>query len=570
MATGCAESPLPPPPSRADPPTCPAMTETTPIPDKPPERPRRPARDLLEGLGIALLMAVFFKYFAIEAYQIPTSSMQPTMMGSSAAGVYDRLIVDKFRYAMFEPQRWDIAVFKYPIRENQNYVKRIVGMPGDRLKITGGNIYNVAEGTDGSNPADLEIRRKPEIVQEVLWKEIFPARMEVTKQTTVLDSWFRGSGGPWSESEGTLTFAARRDNSTAKLTFRAPGGDGVENLVWDGYPASVAAEIRTKEASGLATESVQDVRMACDVTPAKPPTSISLYVGADVAAEYDTVDRTKISRKAIYRFAFEWEAGKGRIELTIDRKVVAASEPFDLAWGAGETHRIRLAHVDDRIILDVDGAQRADLDVTEHKILCRAEDVLVVTPALQVQGGGELTVADIVVERDLHYLPTTRQGAILPPYHAVPEGHYMMLGDNTLQSVDSRDWTKIVIGEKDGKLVNPKTHPEANILEGNRRPVALSEDPDPDENPVPIPSLGKVVFTDRAGEVWVLDGQINLNGGTDGRMWGGADGIWFEGENGPWAPEVGQIQFVPRDHIIGRPLLNFWPLYSPFRFGLIR
>ncbi|MDP6928496.1 MAG: signal peptidase I, partial [Planctomycetota bacterium] len=88
-------------------------------------KPKRPWRDNLEAIGIAILIAVLLKPLVIEAYQIPTPSMQPTMMGSKAAGVHDRLLVDKMRYAFTEPKRFDIAVFRYPVRRNQNYVKRI-------------------------------------------------------------------------------------------------------------------------------------------------------------------------------------------------------------------------------------------------------------------------------------------------------------------------------------------------------------------------------------------------------------------------------------------------------------
>ena len=75
--------------------------------------------------------------------------MQPTLMGSSEADVYDRILVDKLIQTWREPKRWDITVFKYPLQKNQNYVKRIGGMPGDRLTIAGGNLYQV-EGDGGA------------------------------------------------------------------------------------------------------------------------------------------------------------------------------------------------------------------------------------------------------------------------------------------------------------------------------------------------------------------------------------------------------------------------------------
>ena len=124
------------------------------------KKPRRPWRENLEAFGVAILMAVLLKPMIIEAYQIPTPSMQPTLMGSVEANVHDRILVDKIRYELFEPKRWDISVFRYPIRRNQNYVKRIVGVGGDRMRIAGGNLYSV----DGEGSVD-GIFRKPERIQ---------------------------------------------------------------------------------------------------------------------------------------------------------------------------------------------------------------------------------------------------------------------------------------------------------------------------------------------------------------------------------------------------------------------
>jgi len=61
-----------------------------------------PIRYNLEAFGVAILGAVLLKWFCLEAFQIPTSSMQPTLMGSSEAGVYDRLLVDKLTPAIRE------------------------------------------------------------------------------------------------------------------------------------------------------------------------------------------------------------------------------------------------------------------------------------------------------------------------------------------------------------------------------------------------------------------------------------------------------------------------------------
>ncbi|MFT5080210.1 MAG: signal peptidase I, partial [Planctomycetota bacterium] len=86
-----------------------------------------PWRDNIEAILMAIVMAIVLKYFIVEAYRIPTGSMQPTLMGNSATGVYDRILVDKFTPVLRDPLRFETWVFRYPLDQSKNYVKRVVG-----------------------------------------------------------------------------------------------------------------------------------------------------------------------------------------------------------------------------------------------------------------------------------------------------------------------------------------------------------------------------------------------------------------------------------------------------------
>lgn len=65
----------------------------------------------------------------IQAFKIPSGAMQPTLM------VGDRIVVNRFTYKISKPQRGDIIVFKYPVNPSINYVKRLVGIPGDTVEL---------------------------------------------------------------------------------------------------------------------------------------------------------------------------------------------------------------------------------------------------------------------------------------------------------------------------------------------------------------------------------------------------------------------------------------------------
>ncbi|MEY2979849.1 MAG: Signal peptidase [Planctomycetota bacterium] len=524
-------------------------------------------RENIDALAIAVLMAVLMKYFAIEAYQIPTSSMQPVMMGSKAAGVYDRILVDKSRYILpwNEPERWDVAVFRYPLRRNQPYVKRVVGLPGETLRIAGGNVYRVKEGGDATRPEDLEILRRPDAVLEAHWRNIHPLRADLHDEPTWLGATFQGSGGTWKEANDRLTVEQRNDKSRSTLTFLSTKDGGLVNRVYDGYPAWVAQDmIDAGEVTGA--ESVQDVRVGFTVSPTAP--IAELRITLDVQ---DEAGSTKT-------FGLVAAEGKARLYAEVDGDEIVGSEAFDLALTPGDTS-LRFTHVDDRCVAEVDGSVRAELDCSAFRTLAalapsgqgdRGKAVL----RIRVTGGGTVAFDDLRIDRDLHYLPTSGYRAFETRTFAVPDGHYFMLGDNTQQSVDSRDWTAMTIGmDADGNLVDPATNPGARVLRGNLRSVNIQDPPDPDENPVVVTRGNKVVFTDENGEVWTLDGKPLLDP-SNNRIYGGGQ-PWFDDGGDGWSaiPQEGALDyehFVPEEHIIGRPLLTFWPAWPWFRLGFIR
>ena len=525
---------------------------------------RHRIRENIDALAIAVLMAVLMKYFAIEAHQIPTSSMQPTMMGSKVAGIYDRILVDKSRYLLTEPKRFDIAVFHYPIRKSQNYVKRIVGMPGDVLRIGGGNIYVVREGGDPGRAADLDLPRRPASVLAEQWRNLFPCRAELHGDTRILGTSFQGSGGDWSESDGTLRFEPRSPTVRGTLRYVAARDGGLVNRVYDGYPAFVAkAMIDAGEVTRVEDlESVQDVRAAFTLTPQAGVPELRIEV------EVNRSDDTRLT------FALQAAGGEGRLIVERDRAEAAASEPFPLALPAGVATRIRFAHVDDRCIAEVDGDVVAELDCADFRSIDRLTplpntDRGSVFLRLTLRADGPVAIDEPVVDRDLHYLPSSRPGPTAAVFH-VPERHYFMMGDNTQQSVDSRDWTAITLGmDEAGRLVDPQVDDGARALRGNLRAMDLTTTPDPDENPVPVIGADVVVFTDDAGEVWSLDGQVAMSP-SQGPIYGQGS-PWFTGADGePWTPEHELVHFVPREDIIGRPLVTFWPAWPWFRIGFVR
>jgi signal peptidase I len=107
----------------------------------PASRPRRILREPLDALLVALLLAVFTRCFLVQAFRIPTASMEPSLQ------VGDHLLVNKFVYAptrytwerrllpLRDPRRGEVAVFRFPGQARRDFVKRVIGEPGARLAL---------------------------------------------------------------------------------------------------------------------------------------------------------------------------------------------------------------------------------------------------------------------------------------------------------------------------------------------------------------------------------------------------------------------------------------------------
>lgn len=86
-------------------------------------------------LIIAVALALFINAFLIVNAQIPSGSMENTIMTG------DRVFGNRLAYTFKDPERFDIIIFKYPDDESQLFIKRIIGLPGETVEIRDGHIY---------------------------------------------------------------------------------------------------------------------------------------------------------------------------------------------------------------------------------------------------------------------------------------------------------------------------------------------------------------------------------------------------------------------------------------------
>lgn len=117
-------------------------------------------REYTEAIFYALIIALVVRYFVVQAFKIPTGSMEPTLHGAKWGG--DKILVNKLIYRFKDPKRGDIVVFstqeipglnsdQSPFKRfihkisgldmSKAYIKRLVGLPGDRVTIKNRHLY---------------------------------------------------------------------------------------------------------------------------------------------------------------------------------------------------------------------------------------------------------------------------------------------------------------------------------------------------------------------------------------------------------------------------------------------
>ncbi len=104
-------------------------------------------REYAEAIVIAILLALVIRAFVVQAFKIPSGSMKPTLL------IGDHILVNKFIYGIkvpftdyelihiSNPKRGDIVVFEYPVDPSKDFIKRVIGLPGDTIRIENKVVY---------------------------------------------------------------------------------------------------------------------------------------------------------------------------------------------------------------------------------------------------------------------------------------------------------------------------------------------------------------------------------------------------------------------------------------------
>ena len=505
-------------------------------------------KETLTSIIISLAIAFTFRGFIIEGFVIPTGSMGPTLHGaymrmqspetgySWAVGPWDtgerggqrvplagqgslndpvavtdpmsglkigedpglpltmgtdvrlmggdRIFVLKYLAGLFEPARYDSVVFRFPGNPRENYIKRLIGLPGEELALVDGDVFTreatpLSDGFSDWSDAAWQVQRKDEREQRQLWMPLFDSHFAPPN----IEESRTGFRAPWL---GRTPGGERDRNWTIgnnRSYFYDAAGETV--LAWDHearpptdfYPYNDIRIDSGREWGLYGTSNnggqrqlypVSDVRASFNIEPEAEGISASVILDAHGHQFRASIEADQIRLEMR-------EAGSDQAWTNL------ATESIDEPLPAGKTTRVEFWHADQRLSVWLNGkrviAGTYDWTPAERGARATTLDPAVLTSGPMPRGniltdsskyirpeirlefaGGPFTLHRVRLDRDIHYQPGVFSGNFKGMRHSrsgqpsrgthpmqpmvLGPGHYFMAGDNSASSLDSRLWDR--------------------------------------------------------------------------------------------------------------------------------
>lgn len=442
------------------------------------------ARETVESVVVAFILAFLVRTFEAEAFVIPTGSMAPTLYGrhieftckqcgthgvvgasselrsefNRASEYYkprfritsalcpncrydnpifdansnpkglpaykgDRILVNKFPYEFWDPKRWDVVVFKYPEDPKTNYIKRLVGLPGEQLEINGGDVY-VRTGEN----AEFRIARKDDPykqrqLQIMVYDNDKPARnlikwgwperwAALSPSVTESGDWSSDTSG-WQSDYDARTFlfdgSANDENHWIRYRHFVPSQDDwntfeaersldeqpLPQLISDFCPYNAYAQARNRSETGRDDALwVSDLTINFDVEIQRAEGHLIIEL---VDGDYRHRCRFDLQTGQVSLYYLSQGLRRGTSE-----EVALASSDAGLK-GTGR-HSVSFANVDHRLCLWIDGTLvEFDKSTEFTPPPSAAPGRHDLAPVGITASGGKVKISSLVLQRDIYY-----------------------------------------------------------------------------------------------------------------------------------------------------------------------
>jgi signal peptidase I len=390
----------------------------------------------------------------------------------------DRILVLKYIYLMHPPQRWDVVVFKSPDKPDdfhyaQNYIKRLVGLPGEHLMVLDGDIY-----VSSAQDPVWRICTKPQSVQEALWRivydnDFYPQHPQRSGQPFI-QPWRPVAGSGWDQGNSAANGRAFKfSNAAAAGTLAFDINANSTTQTFSDYLAYDASQAQGSERQPGPTGSPDDA-WSNAVSDLKLTTYYHRTAGdGDLRlklSKHDNVDHTfiaQINRDSV-SLLHHTNLGDSQIGKTL--------RLADLGINPDSPVFIELQNVDYQVTLRLNGKI-----VLQSTPVDFAPNIDWLTKQYNARkrrqpGDAEIeaekqtcTLDHISLWRDVYYtngengdsnLRWAKPGAPT----VLGNGEYFVMGDNSAVSEDARYWEKPILLPNEGLDVQPGRVPEQFLL----------------------------------------------------------------------------------------------------------
>lgn len=504
-------------------------------------------RDTIESIIIALVFAFVFRAYSAEAFVIPTGSMAPTLYGrhkeincpecgvkyavgasdevgksgyysplNNVTGSYcpncryysdlrnatpftgDRIIVNKFPFDFSDPARWDVIVFKYPEESQTNYIKRLVGLPGEEIQISRGDVFARKNEKEPFQILRKDNLQKQLAVQQLVYDDDYPPREILNAGWPERWSAMTQVAPGETEFQEQKTSAWEIDTESRTYQYRgSAASDTSGKLQWLRYQNIVPRQKEWK----LLQENLELFKQTIQTTPPRSRlindyTAYNDYSGGiskgkfkydaafwvgDLTVSFDVDVQTETGEFYVelmrgdrhYRVRFDVKTGQAKLYYIED---FPNPEPVETELATVETdfqgkgsHTVMFANVDQRLCLWIDGSEVDLGQKTEYQAPVspapRTGDLAPVGIAGQ---GMDFVVSHLLLKRDIYYRAAepyqheeyagekkflwellwdpaawSRQYEDYRQqvrFEKLSENEFFVLGDNSARSADSRLW----------------------------------------------------------------------------------------------------------------------------------
>lgn len=502
--------------------------------------PKENVKETIISVIIAFAMAFVFRSFVAEAFIIPTGSMAPTLNGAhmrftspytgqdwavtpwyfmdqgrqspfpgqverqrqlgggptitvhdpvtgldvsdheGRARAGDRIFVLKYLYGIQTPEPFDVVVFKNPTNPDENYIKRLIALPGEQVAIVDGDVFvRKAPGSKDAeaNPweaSDWTIRRKPATAQRAVWQQVFDSSLMTG------DAVIKGAKSPWvatGATEGPASATYKTSGSPATIAW-----DRTRTFVARGTSRGTSSFDRTREINdryaynesedswnAMPNFPVGDIRIRTRVLIPQGSDASKLSLAGAIDANSHRFTASMSGGKAVLSMRGADEGSKD---------TVLAEAPLP-AFSAGKAVAVEFWHADQQLQLWIEGKlvvskgydwrpmERLQYSLTPEawaqftgQVPSRSSNILADPSSYRTSGarwetsGTPVEFTCVGLDRDLHYRAATHSagphqrtlagtpGTATHPTTTLTlkDDQFFVCGDNSPQSLDARLW----------------------------------------------------------------------------------------------------------------------------------